>query len=53
MQDRISTAVTVIAGGSDYLTTDIAKSGTGGLVFLNAVFGLYTLKKCAYGDSSA
>lgn len=31
--------------GSPYLTTEIAKSGTGGLVFLYGVFGLYTLKK--------
>ena len=52
LYDGISTRVTAIAGGSSYLTTEIAKSGTGGLVFLYGVFGLYTLKKCVYGDSS-
>lgn len=43
--DGMSTRVAAIAGGSSYLTTEIAKSGTGGLVFLYGVFGLYTLKK--------
>ena len=42
-----------VAGGSNYPTTEIAKSGTGGLVFLYGVFGLYILKKCVYGDSLA
>ena len=31
--DGISTRVTAIAGGSSYLTTEIAKSGTGESVF--------------------
>jgi hypothetical protein len=35
------------ARGFLYLTTEIAKSGTGGWVFLYGVFGLYTLKKWA------
>ena len=51
--DWISTAVTKVAGEFDHLTTEIAKSGIGGLDFLYGVFGLYTLKKCAYGDPSA
>ena len=41
------------ARGLLYLTTEMAKSGIGGLVFLYGVFGLYTLKKWAYGESSA